>query len=47
MKKERVCFLLVVILLSCFGGAIVKLNFDKAFYAPGSKMRFAKIWIPY
>jgi len=38
MKKERVCFLLVVILLSCFGGAIVKLNFDKAFYAPGSKM---------
>ncbi|OAA31572.1 hypothetical protein AT15_05725 [Kosmotoga arenicorallina S304] len=38
MKGKGLFFLLVVILFSCFGGAVVKLNFDKAFYIPGSKM---------
>ncbi|MDK2945740.1 MAG: dextranase [Thermosipho sp. (in: thermotogales)] len=39
MKKKGTYFLLLfIILLSSIGGANVKLNFDKAFYKPGSEM---------
>ncbi|AKI97757.1 glycoside hydrolase family 66 protein [Kosmotoga pacifica] len=41
MKGRQVFSLMLVILLSCFGSAAVKLNFDKSFYTPGSDMRLS------